>query len=71
LLVLDVSENEPVPHHSTLLTMKNVVTLPHIGSGTNQTRSKMSQLAVQNLLNVFEAKEPIFLVNPEVRNQYT
>jgi lactate dehydrogenase-like 2-hydroxyacid dehydrogenase len=51
--------------------MKNVVTLPHIGSATNQTRSKMSQLAVQNLLNVFEAKEPIFLVNPEVRNQYT
>jgi lactate dehydrogenase-like 2-hydroxyacid dehydrogenase len=68
---LDVFENEPVPHDNTLLTMKNVVTLPHIGSATNQTRSKMSQVAVRNLLNVFEAKEPIFLVNPEVRNQYT
>ena len=67
---LDVFKNEPIPHHNSLLTMKNVVTLPHIGSATNQTRSKMSQIAVQNLLNVFEAKEPIFLVNQEVKNQY-
>jgi lactate dehydrogenase-like 2-hydroxyacid dehydrogenase len=67
---LDVFENEPILHHNSLLTMKNVVTLPHIGSATYQTRSKMSQIAVQNLLNVFEAKEPIFLVNQEVKNQY-
>jgi glyoxylate/hydroxypyruvate/2-ketogluconate reductase len=31
---LDVFENEPIPHHNSLLTMKNVVTLPHIGSAT-------------------------------------
>ena len=67
---LDVFKNEPIPHRNSLLTMKNVVTLPHIGSATNQTRSKMSQIAVQNLLNVFEAKEPIFLVNQDVKNQY-
>lgn len=44
--------------------MKN--TLPDIGNATYQTRSKMSQIAVQNLLNVFEAKEPTFLFNQEV-----
>jgi len=67
---LDVFENEPIPRHNSLLTVKNVVTLPHIGSATYQTRSKMSQIEVQNLLNVFEPKEPIFLVNQEVKNQY-
>jgi glyoxylate reductase len=66
---LDVFEREPVSHYSSLLTMKNVVTLPHIGSATYQTRSKMSQVAVQNCLNVFESKAPVFLVNQELKNQ--
>jgi lactate dehydrogenase-like 2-hydroxyacid dehydrogenase len=63
---LDVFEKEPVSHYNSLLTMKNVVTLPHIGSATYQTRSKMSQVAVQNLLDVFEAKAPVFLVNQQI-----
>jgi glyoxylate reductase len=66
---LDVFEREPVSHYSSLLTMKNVVTLPYIGSATYQTRSKMSQVAVQNCLNVFESKAPVFLVNQELKNQ--
>jgi glyoxylate reductase len=65
---LDVFEKEPLSNYSSLLTMKNVVTLPHIGSATYQTRSRMSQVAVQNLLNVFDAKAPVFLVNQEIKN---
>ncbi|HEU4605246.1 MAG TPA: D-glycerate dehydrogenase [Nitrososphaera sp.] len=67
---LDVFEEEPLPRKSPLLKMKNVVLLPHIGSATYQTRSKMAEVAAKNLLDVLTGKEPDprFLVNPEVRN---
>jgi glyoxylate reductase len=66
---LDVFENEPLPSTSPLLKMKNVVLLPHIGSATYQTRSKMAEVAAKNLLDVLAGKEPDprFLANPEVR----
>jgi glyoxylate reductase len=68
---LDVFEIEPLPRSNPLLKMKNVVLLPHIGSATYQTRSKMAEVAARNLLDVLiEEKEPNpkFLVNPEVKN---
>ncbi|HXG06330.1 MAG TPA: D-glycerate dehydrogenase [Nitrososphaera sp.] len=66
---LDVFEKEPLPRTSPLLKMKNVVLVPHIGSATYQTRSKMAEVAAKNLLDVLAGKEPDpkFLVNPEVR----
>jgi glyoxylate reductase len=66
---LDVFETEPLPRSSPLLKMKNAVLLPHIGSATYQTRSKMAEVAARNLLDVLSGKEPDprFLVNPEVR----
>nr|WP_321239083.1 NAD(P)-dependent oxidoreductase [uncultured Tolumonas sp.] len=47
---LDVFEKEPLPVNSELLTLPNVVALPHIGSATHETRYDMSKLAVENLL---------------------
>jgi lactate dehydrogenase-like 2-hydroxyacid dehydrogenase len=45
---LDVFADEPnVPE--ALLSMDNVVVLPHVGSGTMQTRAAMEQLTLQNL----------------------
>jgi lactate dehydrogenase-like 2-hydroxyacid dehydrogenase len=45
---LDVFAHEPqVPE--ALLTMDNVVLLPHVGSGTVQTRAAMESLTLQNL----------------------
>lgn len=66
---LDVFEIEPLPRNSPLLKMKNAVLLPHIGSATYQTRSKMAEVAARNLLDVLAGKEPDprFLVNPDVR----
>lgn len=66
---LDVFEKEPLRKPSPLIKMKNVVLLPHIGSATYQTRSKMAEIAARNLLDVLSGKEPDprFLVNPEVR----
>jgi len=45
---LDVFENEPtVP--SELLNLDNVVLLPHLGSGTRETRADMASLTLENL----------------------
>ncbi len=46
---LDVTESEPLPVDSPLLTMRNVVVLPHIGSASMLTRGKMADIAVANL----------------------
>jgi glyoxylate reductase len=66
---LDVFEKEPLFNSSPLLKMKNVVALPHIGSATYQTRSKMSEIAVQNLLNILNGRDPLFIVNSEVKQK--
>ncbi|MDQ4101964.1 MAG: NAD(P)-binding domain-containing protein [Thermoproteota archaeon] len=67
---LDVFEIEPLPRSNPLLKMRNVVLLPHIGSATYQTRSKMAEVAAINLVDVLTGKEPNhkFLINPEVKN---
>ena len=46
---LDVTEVEPIDPASPLLTMDNVVVLPHIGSASLATRAKMADIAVANL----------------------
>ena len=55
---LDVYASEPLPPASPLLTLPNVVLLPHIGSATVATRTAMAVLAAQNLLRVLEGKAP-------------
>ncbi|MGC8734750.1 MAG: 2-hydroxyacid dehydrogenase [bacterium] len=59
---LDVFEFEPKVHPE-LLKLDNVVLLPHIGSASFETREKMAEIAVNNLLLVLQNKEPIFSVN--------
>ena len=54
---LDVYENEPhVPE--ALFSMDNVVLLPHIGTATTETRTKMGRLVIENLLAHFNG-EPL------------
>lgn len=59
---LDVFEQEPVPLDHPLLTLPNVVTLPHIGSASIQTRLKMANLAAENLLLALNNKTPKHVV---------
>ncbi len=55
---LDVFANEPnVPEE--LLTMENVVLLPHLGSASVYTREKMDQLIVDNILAWAAGKPPL------------
>lgn len=46
---LDVTAVEPLSMNSPLLAMDNVVVLPHIGSASLATRSKMADMAIANL----------------------
>jgi len=47
---LDVTETEPIPPDDPLLRAPNCVLLPHIGSATLATRSRMANMAVDNCL---------------------
>ncbi|MBP2543456.1 2-hydroxyacid dehydrogenase [Acinetobacter guillouiae] len=59
---LDVYQKEPL-QQSPLFELDNVVTLPHIGSATAETRKKMAELAFQNLVDALEQRTPRYLVN--------
>lgn len=63
---LDVFEQEPVSPDNLLLAMPNVVTLPHIGSATHQTRFDMAMLAAKNLVSAVTGRE-ISNVVPELK----
>ena len=47
---LDVTEPEPLPRDHPLLSMPNVIITPHLGSATVETRRRMAELSVENLL---------------------
>ena len=64
---LDVFEHEPaIP--PALFSLNNVILLPHIGSGSVETRTKMGLMAAENLIAAFEGKIPPNCLNPEVYN---
>lgn len=62
---LDVFEAEPAVHPG-LLELENVVLAPHLGSATEETRSRMAELAARNLILMLEGRPPLHAVNPEV-----
>jgi glyoxylate reductase len=55
---LDVYEQEPVVHPD-LLGLENVLLVPHLGSGTTETRTAMADLAAENILAVFAGRPPL------------
>jgi len=63
---LDVFEQEPLPADSPLLSLPNVVALPHIGSATHETRYNMAACAVDNLIDALNGKVEKNCVNPQI-----
>lgn len=53
---LDVTEPEPLPRDHPLLLLDNVTLTPHLGSATVQTRRRMAELSVENLLAGLEGR---------------
>ena len=52
---LDVYEHEPAIHPG-LLTLENVLLVPHLASGTIETRTAMAHLAVDNVIAVLAGR---------------
>ena len=63
---LDVFDQEPIQSDNPLLTMKNVVTTPHVGSSTAETELAMSELAAKNLETGLNGDRPPNLIDPSV-----
>jgi glyoxylate reductase len=61
---LDVYEREPIVHPG-LVTRKDVVLAPHLGSATLETRTKMAVVAARNVVAVFEGQRPPNPLNPD------
>jgi len=63
---LDVTEPEPLPLDSPLLTLSNVVIVPHIASASKTSRAQMSWMAAQNLIAGLKGEHLPNCVNPQV-----
>ncbi|MCY3903141.1 MAG: D-glycerate dehydrogenase [Caldilineaceae bacterium] len=53
---LDVTDPEPLPADHPLVSLENCVILPHIGSATVATRTKMAVMTTENLLAGVEGR---------------
>lgn len=65
---LDVFDPEPIPADHPILALDNVVITSHMGSSTIETRTAMSMIAAENLLNGLVGKPLRFCVNATVQN---
>ena len=63
---LDVTEPEPIPADHPLLTLDNVIVVPHIASASVATRTKMGLMAADNLIAGLKGELPPNSINPEV-----
>jgi lactate dehydrogenase-like 2-hydroxyacid dehydrogenase len=63
---LDVTDPEPIPMDSPLLTLDNLTIVPHIASASVATRNKMASMAAENLMAGLRGERLPYCVNPEV-----
>lgn len=59
---LDVFESEPIKKNHPLTKLQNIVLAPHIGSSTKETRIKMAEITVKNLVLGMNQKKPTYSV---------
>jgi glyoxylate reductase len=54
---LDVTDPEPLPRSHPILRLPNIIITPHLGSATDQTRRRMAEMAIENLMAGLSGKE--------------
>ncbi|MBX9257450.1 D-glycerate dehydrogenase [Desmonostoc muscorum CCALA 125] len=63
---IDVTQPEPIPTNSPLLTLDNLIITPDIGSASLQTREKMASMAIDNLIAGLKGERLPNCVNPQI-----
>lgn len=58
---IDTFTQEPIQKDNPLLSLQNVVTLPHIGCATLKTRQQMAMTAAENLVAGLQGKHRLIL----------
>jgi glyoxylate reductase len=58
-----VTDPEPLPRDHPLLKLENVIITPHLGSATEETRRRMAERSVENLLAGLEGRPLPFRVS--------
>lgn len=59
---LDVFQKEPIDSKNPITKMDNVILTPHSGSATVETRKKMAEIAIKNLVFGLSGRKPIYQV---------
>lgn len=59
---LDVFQREPIDYNNPIAKLDNVILMPHSGSATIETRKKMAEIAVKNLIYSLSGRKPIYQV---------
>jgi glyoxylate reductase len=59
---LDVFQKEPISSKHPITKLDNVILMPHSGSATIETRKKMAEITVKNLMLALSGKKPIYQV---------
>jgi glyoxylate reductase len=62
---IDVTDPEPIPYDSPLLSLDNLIVTPHIASASVVSRTEMAKMAAANLIAGLKDKIPPDCVNPE------
>ena len=63
---LDVTDPEPLPADHPLLTLDNCLIVPHMGSASVATRTRMARLAAESVAAFLRGERVPTPVNPEV-----
>ena len=59
---LDVFQKEPIDSNHPIAKLNNVILMPHSGSATVETRKKMAEIAIKNLILGLEDRKMVYQV---------
>jgi glyoxylate reductase len=63
-----VTDPEPIPASHPLLSLPNCLVIPHLGSASVATRTRMAYIATENIVAGLRGDPLPHCVNPEVYN---